>query len=175
MHDFQFVQFSFSKGNLLFKSFLGLVLGLVDNDWVWLRLGVKVGHLLLGWIGSCSLEGFFLESSHFSTAVLSGACFDKDKNEENGADDHAPFEEIVELSVVGIILLLTGLFLIVLFKRSVVPHLLRFFFGGKGGGLLSRSWFLFGIGSCGGSFEWVIGVLLDSGVRLKVRIIGMGS
>ncbi len=123
LHGFEFVQFSFGMSDFLFKSFLGLVLGLVDDDWVLLRLGIKVSHLLLGWIGSCPLESLLLESSHFPAAVLSGASFDQDESQENGADDHAPFEEMVELCVVAVIFLFIG-FLIILFERSVVPHFL---------------------------------------------------
>ncbi len=124
LNGFEFVQFSFGMSDFLFKSFLRLVLGLVDDDWVFVRLGIKVGHLLLGWIGSCSLDGLLLESSHFPAAIFSGASFEQDENQENGADDHAPFEEMVELCVVVAILLFIGLFLIILFERSVVPHFL---------------------------------------------------
>ncbi len=124
--------------------------------------------MLLDGVDSCSLYALLSESSHFSATILFDACLKQDKNEESRADDHAPLEEFIEVSVSFLrilIILFSPLFFIILIERSVVPHLLRFFSGGESFGLLFRSGFFFWIGSVG-SLEGVVhAVLLNSRVK----------
>ena len=123
---------------------------------------------MLDGVDSCSLHGFLSESSHFSAAILFYACLKQDKNQESRADDHAPLEEFIEVSVSSLrilIILFSPLFFIILIERSVVPHLLRFFSGGESFGLLFSSGFFFGIRGVGPLEGVVHAVLLNSRVK----------
>ena len=143
----------------------------IDEDWG--GLSQVVTHLLLSWVHSCSLHGFLSESSHFSAAILFGARLEQNENEENRADDHAPLEKFVEVSVssfaILVILISVGL-LIILIERSVIPHLLGLFSGGESFGLMFGGGFFFWIGGMG-SLEGVIhAVLLNSRVKNGITL-----